>query len=147
MSTRSIEPTGPWIAAALICEKVLMETNGLASAIRILDRYIFILGPDGQPLTPAQPIFFLITLRSGEARGSQRIKIEREDPSTMRSPILETELFFEGEDRGAQLVINGQFEPTEAGLYWYDVFLNDRRITRMPLRAIFQPQPTIGPGG
>jgi hypothetical protein len=147
VSSGSIEPTGPWIAAALICEKVLMETNGLISAVRILDRYIFILGPDSQPLAPVQPIFFLITLKSGEARGSHRIKIEREDPSTMRSPIVETDLFFEGEDRGAQLVLNGQFEPTEAGLYWYDVVLNDRLITRMSLRAIFQPQPTIGSGG
>jgi hypothetical protein len=147
VSSGSIVPTGPWITAALICEKVLMEATGLASAIRILDRYIFILGPDGQPLAPAQPVFFLISLKSGEARGSHRIRIEREDPSTMRSPIVETDLFFEGEDRGAQLVVNGDFAPAEAGLYWYDVFLNDRLITRMSLRAIFQPQPTLGAGG
>lgn len=141
-----MNPTGPWIAAALICEKVLMEANGIASAIRILDRYIFLLGPDNQPLTPKLPIFFLVSFKSGEALGSLPVRIEREDPSTARTPLVEAQLFFEGQDRGAQLVISAEFEPVEPGLYWYDVFVSDRLVSRMPLRAIFQPQPTVGSG-
>jgi hypothetical protein len=123
-----------------------METNGVMSAIRVLDRYTFILGPDNQPLSPKQPVFFLINFKSGEALGNLAVKLEREDPSALRTTLLETQLFFEGQDRGAQLVVSADFEPVEPGLYWYDVFVSERLVTRMPLRAIFQPQPTVGSG-
>ena len=143
----ALEPTGPFIQAALVCEKVLQESNGVISAIRIVDRIIFICGPDGQPLVQREPIFFLIAFKSGEARGSHPVEIIREEPSTTRTTVVQAQMFFEGEDRGANLVVQAAFEPAEPGLYWFDVRVNDRLLTRIPLRAIYQTPPTAGPPG
>lgn len=136
---------GPYLQAALICEKVLQEQDGVVSAIRVIDRLVLLLGPDGQPLSRSMPVFFLIGLKPGQARGTFPIRIEREDPSTLRATVVEGEVFLEAEDRGVNLIVRGDFAPPEPGLYWYDIFFNDELLTRMPLRAIFQAQPTTGP--
>ena len=109
-----IDPTGPHLAAAVICERVIQEQDGGTTAIRVIDRVTFV-SHEGSERLP-QPIWFLIKLTSGAARG----------------------VFFEGEDRGVNVVLNALFAPAEAGLYWYDVFYGADRLTRIPLRAIFQ---------
>ena len=38
-----------------------------------------------------------------------------------------------------------QWIPPEEGLYWWDVYLNQEMVTRMPLRVIYQRTgPTTG---
>jgi hypothetical protein len=133
---------GPYIQTALICEQVLTEQNGVLSAIRIIDRIVFLLDPvTGEPVTPTSNIWFLIMLKAGGARGSFKLEVVREKPSTIQEPVLETGVLFEGEERGANLIVQAAFQPDEPGLYWFDVLLEGSRITRMPLRAVFQPQP------
>jgi hypothetical protein len=136
---------GPFIQAAAICERVLQEQDGAVSAIRIIDRITFISDPDGRPLVATQPVWFLIALKSGSARGRHAVSIVREEPSGISAPVLSADLLFEGEERGANLVVQGAFQPEEEGLYWFDVFLGETRLTRMPLRAVFQRLPTAGP--
>jgi hypothetical protein len=130
------DPTGPHLAVAVICERVIQEQDGGVTAVRIIDRITFLTleGSERQP----QPIWFLIKLTAGAARGSGTIRVEVEKPSTERGAVLEGGVFFEGEDRGVVVAVNAQFAPPEAGLYWYDVYYNDERLTRIPLRAIFQ---------
>lgn len=143
----SLEPTGPFVQAALVCEKVLQEQNGVVSAIRIIDRIFFLLGPDGQPTVPQHPIVFLIAFKSGAAQGTLPIEVVREDPSTQRSTVLQAQVLFEGGERGANLIVQTAFEPPEPGLYWFDVLVSSRLTTRMPLRAVYQSPPTTGLGG
>lgn len=142
-----VEETGPFLQAALVCEKVLREQDGVISMIRTIDRCVFVVGPEGEPLNPHLVLFFVIIFKSGTARGSYPIRIEREEPDTTRSTVVATDAFFEGEDRGVNIVIQGDFSPRLQGLYWYDVFFNDKRITRMPLRAIYQTPPSAAPPG
>ncbi len=139
--------SGPFIQAALICEKVLQEQDGAMSAIRIIDRIFFVAGEDGQPLNPRTPIMFLICLKSGEARANLPVEVRLEKPSGEQSQILQAHMLFEGEERGGNIVINAMFEADQQGLYWFDVLLDGTRITRMPLRAVFQPIPTTGSVG
>jgi hypothetical protein len=61
---------------------------------------------------------------------------ERNEPK--RFPVH----FEQGQDRGVNLVLNIVFQPDQEGLYWFDVFLGDARVTRMPLRVMYQPAPT-----
>jgi hypothetical protein len=139
--------TGPHLTAALICERVLSEQDQVLSAIRIIDRVTFGVGADGKLVQPQQPIWFMIMLKSGSARGSYNVEIRREKPSGEQSPLLSAPVYFEGEDRGASLVVAAAFEPDQAGLYWFDVYFEEERITRIPLRVIYQPLPTIGGEG
>jgi hypothetical protein len=85
-------------------------------------------------------------LKAGGARGRYKLEIIREKPSGMRDSILTTPVLLEGEERGANVVINAAFQPDEEGLYWFDVMFSAgdegaeaRRLTRVPLRAVFQP--------
>lgn len=134
-----IEPDGPFLQVATICERVITEQDGVLSAIRIIDRVYFAADPEGRPLNPVHPIWLLIALKSGRARGRSSIQIIREKPSGQSEQILEMPVFFEGEERGPNVVIQAGFQPDQEGLYWFDVMFQGTRLTRMPLRAVFQP--------
>jgi hypothetical protein len=138
--TADLQPTGPFLQTALICEKVLQEPDGVLSAIRIIDRIIHtIQGP--MPVDPPRIQFhfvFLITFKSGRARGRHQIEVVSEHPSGRRTNIFTTSALFEGEDRGQNLVLQTGAEFDAEGLYWYDVILDDKLITRIPFRVIYQ---------
>lgn len=142
----SVDPAGPFIQAAVICERVLTEPDGAVSAIRVIDRVYFASDPEGRPLMPRQPIWFLLALKSGSARGRYTLTIRREKPSGEQADVLQAPVLLEGEERGANIVVQAAFEPDQEGLYWFDVLFESERITRMPLRAVFQPLPQAMPG-
>lgn len=139
-----MDPSGPYLQSALVCERVLQENDGVLSIIRVIDRVTFIVGPDGELVAPEHPVFFVITFKAGAARGTYSIEIRVEKPSGERSAILNAPVHFEGEERGANIVIGAAFAPDQAGLYWYEVLFEGERVTRMPLRAVYQPMATVG---
>lgn len=136
---------GPFLQTAVICERLLVEQDGVLSPIRLIDRVIFLTDEDDKPLQPSHHLVLLVTFRAGAARGSFNVEIRREKPSTEVDTILSAPVYFEGDgDRGANLVVNMLFEPELAGLNWFDVWFERERVTRIPLRAIFQRPPTQG---
>lgn len=139
---------GPFLNTAMICERVLQEQDGVASAIRIIDRIIFLTDEEGTPIVPQHPFTLFLNFKSGSARGSFKIAVRMESPSGQQVPVIETTAFFEGEERGVNLVGQTLFEPSDgAGLYWFDVLFEGEQLTRIPLRAIFQSPPTTGIAG
>lgn len=141
-----IDPDGPFLQAALICERLLTEQDGVVSAIRVIDRVFFVTDDDGRPVQPRHLCVLLLSFKAGSARGSFNVEIRREKPSSEQSTVLSAPIYFEGDgDRGANLIVNMSFEPDEPGLYWFDVLFEGNRVTRIPLRAIFQrPAQTQG---
>ena len=67
-----------------------------------------------------------------------------EKPSGEQGPSFSFPVHFEGEDRGVNLVIPTLFQADQEGLYWFDVMFQGQRVTRMPLRILYQPQPRSG---
>lgn len=132
---------GPFLTAAFFCERVLQEQDGVLSAIRMVDRVFFLTDEDGQLVEPLHRLTLLITFKSGKAQGSLSVRVEQEKPSTERGTPAELSVFFEGGERGVNLVIPTEFRPEYAGLHWFDVFVEERRATRIPLRAVFQRMP------
>src|SRR4051812_41509390 len=129
--------SGPHIQAALFCECVLQEKDGVLSAIRVIDRVIFQVPEGGSP-TP-QLLTLLIALKSDDARGTYPLAISMERPSGEQVPSpLSVSVFLEGEERGANVMVPMRFDPEMPGLYWFDVLFNGTPITRVPLRAIYQ---------
>jgi len=139
MATESI-PQGPYLQMAVICERVLREQDGVLSLIRVIDRITHtIVGaqlPD--PLPPVSyTMWFVLALKSGSARGRQTLKMVQEQPSGLRRDLLEHSIMLEGEDRGTNFVAQIQAKFEQEGVYWFDVFLNDQFMTRMPLRLTY----------
>jgi hypothetical protein len=141
---------GPYLQAALFCDRVLEERDGALSAIRIIDRQMTqAIGADVP--TDMPPVLLqstlLVMLKSGDARGRFTVRVRPEAPSGLQMPHMDIPVSFEGDgDRGVNLVVPLQLQLVEEGLYWFDVFLVDERgdsqtlLTRAPLRTLYQPQ-------
>ena len=83
----------------------------------------------------------LVRFKSGAARGAHQLRVLIEKPSGESSSIINQAILFEGEDdRGADIV--GGLTLDMTGLYWFDIHLNEVRITRVPLRIVYLPRVT-----
>lgn len=137
-------PTGgPYLQMAFFCERILREADGVVSFIRQVDRLtVTASGPSAPARMPTttHTLFLAITIKSGAARGSHEIRIFRESPSGMRdtAPLFTMTSFFEGEERGVGLYGPITMTLEEEGLYWFDLYVGETLMTRMPFRVIYQ---------
>jgi hypothetical protein len=134
---------GPWVQAALVCDRWLVEGDGVISLIRIVDQVNVNAGQDAPPELPEISIQFRVAvmLKAGEARGRHRVELVVELPSGQSLGAQGGDVHFTGEERGVNMLIEMQ-APAVEGLYWIDVLVNSRRLTRIPLRVNYaQMQP------
>jgi hypothetical protein len=141
MSEASPASTGPFVQCAVICERVLQEQDGVLSAIRIIDRLTQTVQapqlPEELPRVQFQ-CAILVVLKSGSARGRHQVEFVNEHPSGRRNAVFSTSVLFEGEDRGNNLVVRASMEFDAEGLYWFDLLVDGRLMTRTPFRVIYQ---------
>jgi hypothetical protein len=137
----STDNGGPYLTAALICEKVLREHDEVISIIRVIDRVTVTIGGTISSETPP-PVTIncnaLIALRSGSATGNRTLKWTLETPSGTKTPELSIPILLEGEDRGVNLVLNLSIRVEQEGLHWFTLLLEDQLLTRIPLRIFYQ---------
>ena len=134
------EPGGPFIGAALLCERVLEEKDGVLSAIRIVDRWTVPRPPahsDEQIAALLSPVIFVL-LKAGEATGSHTISVNMSSPNGDQDEGIAYPFELEGEDRGINLVIPALLEIQQEGLYWFNVRIDGVLVTRIPLRVAWQ---------
>jgi hypothetical protein len=144
------EAPGPYVQTAVFCEQVLQEQDGVLSLIRIVDRITHsAVGPDIPEQMPQVPINLraVITLKSGDSRGRHQVTIRPEAPSGQQLDPVTLPVLFEGEDRGVNLVVQLGLVVDQEGLYWFDVLLGNRILTRMPLRVVYAPTRTADTTG
>lgn len=135
------ESSGPYLVAALLCEKVLQEKDETISIIRMIDRITLTISALGSPETiPSTTINLsaLIALKSGSARGRGTVKLRVELPSGLKLPDQLLPVLFEGDDRGVNLIVAINMIIDQEGIYWFDVLLDERLLTRVPLRILYQ---------
>jgi len=128
---------GPYIQMAGLCEKVIEDKTGALSLIRIIDT---ITHTEARPDAPAEmppvnyPMQMVIMLKAGRARGRHELKIIPQLPSgETKNPLIRS-IHLEGEERGFNNIINIVFTFTMEGLYWFNVYLDDSLLTKIPLR-------------
>jgi hypothetical protein len=136
------ELQGPFLAMAVLCEKVLREADGVISVIRVVDRVnVELRGPGAPDEMPPIPISLnaVLSFKSGFAKGKYKVKLITRSPSGVESAAQNMPpIFLEGDERGANLIVSLQLSVTEEGLYWIDVLLEERVLTRIPLRVLYQ---------
>lgn len=139
---------GPYLNAAVLCEKVLQERDGVNSVIRIVDRLTLTASgpePPEEMLPMAQTLWLYVGFKSGTARGVKQLTVRLQKPSGKSPPVQNFPLNFEGEDdRGINLAAQMTMEIDEVGVWWFDLNLDGVPVTRLPLRVIYLRQPTPG---
>jgi hypothetical protein len=131
------ETGGPYLQTASFCEKVLIEAGGVASLIRLVDR--FVVNGSTPELQPTLLSFYMVvSFKSGFIRGKHTVKIVPFSPSKVEMPTFQAPQLFEGDDRGVMLAAEMKFQVQEEGVYWFDVYFETQLFTRMPLRVIYQ---------
>ncbi len=55
-------------------------------------------------------------------------------------------VLFEGQDRGVAIVAPMTLVLDEEGLYWFDVTFEEKLVTRIPLRVLYQRVGQSSPG-
>lgn len=133
--------TGPYLKAAVICSEVIEGKDGVLSLIRIIDR-LTITAAGRQPPSDMPPVRqrlkFVLMFISGRAKGTHEASVKVEGPDGTPHDLWSGTVFLEGEDRGANIVMDTEVELRQEGLYWFDVYFGGTRITRMPFRVIYQ---------
>jgi len=138
---------GPYLAMAVLCEKVLEERDGAMSFIRVVDTWTFSPGGHHAPADfPGQRIefFLVVTLKPGKASGRSTLSIDLEKPSGEFGKKSEIPVLFDGEDVGVSTIAKVSINVEQAGLYWFHVLLKDQLLTKVPLRIVYRP--LQGPG-
>ena len=130
--------TKPFVQAALICEQVLQEKDGVLTAVRIIDRITTEALPKNLPanLEPSVGFSVLVGLKSGNLRGTSRVAIKLRRPSGGERDVSEFEIQLNGEEHGANILSTIRLAVKEFGVYWFDVYWNGGLLTSIPLRLV-----------
>lgn len=138
----------PLLAAAVFCENFLEDKDGVVSLIRVFETLTVPKPPEQPPATeaksppvpnviPAVPIIAVLAFRSGDAKGEYKLRTDVVMPSGKKLKAkTELPLTFLGGENGINVRSNITAPVKEEGVYWYEVRLEGRLITRMPLRIV-----------
>jgi hypothetical protein len=138
---------GPYLAAALFCETIIEDKkDNTLTAVRIMDQINFTLHPSTPKDFPSEtqrlsvPVPTLLAFKTGYSHGGEHtVRIIAESPSGKRQKIFEQVLAFsEAPNGGANLNITQVIHVKKGGLFWLHVFLDGKRVARMPLMISLQ---------
>ncbi|MCA1708413.1 MAG: hypothetical protein LC808_36100 [Actinobacteria bacterium] len=138
--------TGPYVSLATFCEQVIEDKEGVLTLVRIIDQVtVSATGEGASDELPAGATInttLVISLKPGQARGRQTVKISFEHPDTSHHPGPELPVHFtQGPSVGANFVLKVGLTLSTPGVYWADVLVNRRLVTRVPLEVRYQVIP------
>ena len=136
-----VPETGPYLKAAVFCENVIEGKDGVLSIIRVIDRLtVTAAGPEAPvEMPPFGGVLKLVLMFiSGRARGNHAVEVKVEKPDGTATNAWTGTVFLEGEDRGANVIMEMSTEFKLEGLYWFDLIFDGSPITRVPFRVIYQ---------
>ena len=129
---------GPYVQVAAFCEQVIEDKTGVISLIRVIDTVTHReTRPDAPEEMPPVPyrMKLVLMLKAGRARGRHDVRIVPELPSGETKNPISFSVQMEGENRGQNVIADFAFTFTLEGLYWFNVYLGDAVLTRMPFQV------------
>ena len=124
---------GPYVALAVLCQRVDLQPDGSADLIGIVDG----LAVD-DPSDPDTPPLVLnvravVALRGGSARGARRITLRGWFPSGSEGLAADKPVLFSDERPAVTLNMPLELELPELGTYVFDVLCDDELLTAITL--------------
>jgi hypothetical protein len=146
---------GPYLAAAFFCENVVESKAGNLSAIQILDQIKVFIPADAPPDFPSVenklPLAMagLLSFKTGERPGDHRVRMVMRSPTgKVQTTLDQTIPFTQPPHGGGNLILRSTLKVNKGGLFLFDVYLDDKLMTTMPLHVTVertQPSPTPVP--
>jgi hypothetical protein len=129
---------GPYVQAACFCDMALRDNTGVLSLIRIIDTLTHTARgaspPETMPPIPYK-LTLVLMLKSGNARGRYDLKVTPELPSGETESPFVISVHFEGEEKGHEIIADLPFIFRQEGLYWFNIYLDDEKLTAIPFRV------------
>ena len=135
-ATKKADKMGPFLAAALIAEKVIVEGT-VPTVIRIVDRLQLPQDQFNNVKNDGNisfPLTFMLVFRSCGFKGTKHISISQVSPSGKEEPTTRHAIEFDGKPdtgRGIRSQVSVKWE--SQGQYYFDVYMDDKLCTRVPL--------------
>lgn len=138
--------TGPFVNAALFCEQAIEDKGGVLTLVRVVDQITVSVSGENAPddLPPGATVntTLVVSLKPGEARGRQSVQVIFEHPDGTLRPGPEIPVHFTGgPNNGANLIMKVTLGLSSSGLYWANVAVNSRLVTRVPLEVRYEVTP------
>jgi hypothetical protein len=141
---------GPFLAAAVFCEGILEDMQGMLSVQRIVDGMLVSI-PSSVPAdfpskkNPIQLVQnILLIFRSGDKPGKHKLKLDIESPAGKKSKALQQEVeLTQPPNGGLNFKTKTNLHIYSSGVFWVDVRLDGKLVTRMPFDVqIKREEPT-----
>lgn len=136
---------GPFLSAAIFCDGIAEDIDGILSISRIVDSVNLVIGPPAPPDMPSKehPVTInptmLLSFRTGNSPGTHMLKLIVNQPNGKRGELLSQEVnLSEPSHGGLNLKARAKLTLFTSGVYWIDVYLDGKRFTRMPLNVNIQ---------
>ena len=129
---------GPYIQAACFCDTIIEDKTGSLSLIRIIDTITHMeRGPEPPEEMPTFPfsLKMVVMLKSGDARGRANLRVVPEKPTGATLDPFTVTVHFDGEERGINVITNMALNFDVEGLYWFNIYLDDKQLSSIPLRV------------
>lgn len=149
-----MNPHGPFVSVAALCESILHEKDERISCIRFLDR-LEIGVPEDAPaeLFPLNlQLNCFISFKSGDFVGKKTVTIKLNHPKgkiakspDRGDPAPSFPMEFLGGEHGHNLILKLQAAVDQSGLFIFDVLLDEDLMTRIPLRVVITRIPQNPP--
>ena len=127
---------GPYIQVAGICEKVLKEPDGVMSLIRLVDvvkhEESGVNPPNNMPSFDF-PLYLVVNIKAGTARGRHEITITPEKPSGETLAPHSVTVRLDGANRGQNITTQLRISWDMEGLWWFRVDFDEMLFTKLPL--------------
>src|SRR5437762_301886 len=118
--------TKPLVTAALICENVIIENDGVPTLVRVVDRVGFAVPPKLPPGTEAAiQLVAFFAVKAGDLHGDYEfaIVLRKSDGKSVSAPE-KWKVHFDGGETGGNLKLQLGLL-ARPGLYWLDLTWND----------------------
>ena len=124
----------PYLTMATFCERVLTEQDGVLSAIRIIDTLNVEVLDSDLAKSAKERVMLLVGLRSGPFKGTGTLKLVAVNPDGEPSKnISSTPVELLGGPHGTNIIVTLATDVSKSGVYWYEIYFNDKLLTRTPL--------------
>lgn len=137
-------PAGPFVAAAVLCQRVEPRPDGSLDLKGLVDGVVLDADADsdvdGHPLAVLE-LTALVSIRAGSARGRHELSLHGRYPSGAEGPTSARLIDLTDDAPGASLIVPLELEVHEPGIFHFDVRFDGDLLTRIDLHVRVAPRP------